>query len=233
MRIHGPVALALFVLAPLGCSGDPQPAREPAAPAAAVAPDPGRDEAERLSVPKPARPAAARAAPRWPATVPAAAPCRADELAVTVFGRRVGPGQEVNVFQPATPGAVGGVVVRNDGAAPCRLVGRPSAALLSDDGSVLLSAKPTPRFIRLPFAFPRRLLNALPPGRSARVVLAWANWCGPGSDAETGATTKAAPAALELELPGRGGALRVPLDDGHPACYGEEQLYVTRFEPHA
>ncbi len=237
MPIRRLVVLSLLAPATLGCSGDPQPAAEPAAPAVAVSSDPGRDEAERLSPPKPERPATPRSAPRWPAVVPAAAPCRADDLAVTDAvtgaGRRARPGQKVNVFQPATPGAVGGVALRNEGTEPCRLVGRPAAALIAEDGTVLLRARPTPRFIGLPFAFPRRLLRALPPGRSARVVLAWANWCGPGSDPKTGWTDKPAPAALELDLPGGGGTVRVRLDNGHPACYGRERLYVTRFEPHA
>jgi hypothetical protein len=131
----------------------------------------------------------------------AAAPCRAAVLKV------VGQGF---VFQSAPSGAVGAVVVRNAGGAPCRLTGRPHVRFVG------APRQPVQHEVALPeqaaqFPQVRRpdaLLLALQPGDTAVLALDWSNWCVPGARQVKGKLI--APSAVRVTLAGGRGSLDVP-----------------------
>jgi Protein of unknown function (DUF4232) len=107
-----------------------------------------------------------------PPAPPLAAPCRASDLHARLF------------LQGATGSLVGGVDVRNAGAAPCSLLGYPRVSF-TGAASVrwrlkLLAASPAPLDV---LADPPGSLRALAPGKSASVAIFWSNWCGAPPDA--------------------------------------------------
>jgi hypothetical protein len=100
-----------------------------------------------------------------------APPCRARDLRAHLF------------LQGATGSLVGGIDLRNAGASPCALLGRPEvsfagAAAATEHWRVQKIARsPEPLEV---LADPLGSLRALAPRKSARVALFWSNWCGPG-----------------------------------------------------
>jgi hypothetical protein len=131
----------------------------------------------------------------------AAAPCRAANLKV------VGQGF---VFQSAPSGAVGAVVLRNDGSAPCRLTGRPNVRFVG------APRQPAQHEVALPeqvaqFPQVRRpdaVLLALQPADTAVLALEWSNWCVPGARQVKGKLIP--PSAVRVTLSGGRGSLDVP-----------------------
>ncbi len=120
---------------------------------------------------------------------PLAPPCRASTLRAQLF------------LQGATGSLVGGVNLLNAGAAPCSLVGWPTASFSGAAASTTqlqvkeLPRSPAPLDV---LADPPGSLRALAPGKSASVSLWWSNWCGPGS-VPTG-SPGTPPDGLELTL---------------------------------
>lgn len=109
--------------------------------------------------------------PRRPARVsanPTLAPaCRADDLRAHL------------ALQGATGSLVGGIGLRNTGAAPCSLSGSPHLSIIGAHGArwqlKRLGRSPQPLDV---LADPPGSLRALAPGKSAGVAVFWSNWCG-------------------------------------------------------
>jgi Domain of unknown function (DUF4232) len=146
--------------------------------------------------------------------------CRAARLRVLGAGL---------LFQPAAGGGGTGTLrLRNAGAAPCRLDGRPGVAFVGASPApaqrqVALGAGTPPFPALLP---PAAGLLALPPGGVATLGVDWRNWCEPG-------TRPVPPRAARLTLPGGGGVLEVGysavtscVDPARPSTVG-----VRPFQP--
>jgi Protein of unknown function (DUF4232) len=113
------------------------------------------------------RPAKATAHP------PLAPPCRSRDLRAHLF------------LQGATGTLVGGVDLRNAGASPCALLGRPQISFTG--GAAANEPWRVKKIARSPeplevLADPLGSLRALAPGKSARITLYWSNWCGTPPD---------------------------------------------------
>jgi hypothetical protein len=167
-----------------------------------------------------ARPAAL--ADRAPARAPA---CRASQL------RLVGDGLQ---FVPGTQqGGTGGFVVRNAGARPCRLTGRPTVRFVGGTAPppqrqrALEASAPT--FPQL--APPDTALLALAPGEGAVLSVDWDNWC---PRASTAAKRKGIqpPKALRVTLPADSGSLDVRYN-AVVACVHADQPSVIGVRPFA
>jgi hypothetical protein len=138
---------------------------------------------------------------RVPQGAAAAAPCSATALKV------VGQGF---VFQSAPSGAVGAVVLRNAGNAPCRLTGRPHVRFVG------APRQPVQHEVALPGQLaqfpqvrrPDEVLLALRPGDTAVLTLDWSNWCVPGARQVKGKLIP--PSAVRVTLAGGAGSLDVP-----------------------
>src|SRR4051794_13289524 len=144
--------LSLVLLA--GCGGHSGAAQPPApAPAPKLVPF------------DPAEPEALAAGPATPAPA-----CRASQLR---------PAGSLQFVPAAQSGGTGGVILRNAGARPCRLDGRPALRFVGG------TAPPPQRRQPLaaePLAFPRvappaSALLALAPGAGAVLSIDWDNWC--------------------------------------------------------
>lgn len=161
------------------------------------------DSGDEKAAPRSAAPLVAWADEPVPALAAAATdpapPCRAAQL------RAVDPGF---TFQATVGGATGSVVLRNAGAGPCRLTGRPQVRFVGaprapEQKQVALPAE-DPSFpqVRRPDSW----LEAIPPGQPAALAIEWRNWCVPG--ARTGKPL-VPPTAARVTLAG-GGSIDVP-----------------------
>ena len=119
--------------------------------------------------------------------------CRASQL------RARGAGV---VFRATDTGGTGEATLENRGPGACSLSGRPSVRFVGGSPGVRQRqvALP-PRQLSFPaLAPPASALLALRPGRAARVVIDWRNWCVPVR--ERADARPAPPRALRLTLPG-------------------------------
>jgi hypothetical protein len=117
------------------------------------------------------------------------------------------------VFQPASPGAVGVVWLVNVSARSCLIQGWPRVRLVRPGLTV-----DRQRFRRVayrPGAAPQ--LIRLRPQQRVQVMVSFSNWCGPGSNARN---TRAgvAPSRMLIDLPNRGGSLRLDFYPVAPEC---------------
>ena len=150
---------------------------------------------------------------------PAAARCRAEDLAVR--------GQVK--FVPRLEGGIALVQLRNHGTRACRLTGRPRVRFVKDGGPVQVQ-RPTPTTpTQFPDAtFPPSSLLALRPGEAGDVTVTWDNWCDPVVEGKP----HLPPKALRITLPAGGSvdadynAVPPCLDPNAPTTIG-----VSRFQP--
>jgi hypothetical protein len=161
-------------------------------------------------------------ADRAPAPAPA---CRASQL------RLLGDGLQ---FVPGTQeGGTGGFVVRNAGARPCRLTGRPTVRFVGGTAPPPQRQRPleaaAPAFPQL--APPETTLLALAPGDGAVLSVDWDNWC---PRASTAAKQKGVqpPKALRVTLPEGTGSLDVGYN-AVVACVHADQPSVIGVRPFA
>jgi hypothetical protein len=142
--------------------------------------------------------------PRPAPEPPLSLPCRAADLRARLD------------VQGATGNLIGGVVVRNAGAAPCSLRGRPSARFEGGPASeTALSVFPASAdALDTSLIYdPGSSLRALRPGRTAFLPVFWSNWCPPGVVVTTPGKP---PSSLVLVLPS-GGEVAAAVRGG-PRC---------------
>ena len=152
---------------------------------------------------------------------PLAAPCRAASLRAHLF------------LQGATGSLAGGVSLRNAGARPCALLGRPVVSFAGGAATVTKwEVKPLPPTQVTPdvLADPLGSLRALEPGKSAAITVFWSNWCGPHA-IPTGDPGQL-PATLDLGLAsGTTVAIRIANAPRCDAPQDPSTIAVTPFAP--
>lgn len=149
-----------------------------------------------------------------------ARPCRASELEI--------PSQVK--FVPRLHGGIALVTVRNGGARPCRLTGRPRVVFVKKGGPVQVDRPIPPTAANFPeTAYPASSLLALRPGGLGAVTITWDNWCDPPVPGKP----HLPPSAVRITLPRGRGSLQadynaVPacIDPGAPTTVG-----VSVFQP--
>jgi len=134
---------------------------------------------------------------------PEASACRADQVSAGHAG-----------WQGATGSMLGGFLIWNTSAEPCRLTGRPSVAILDRAGHRLNVidvpiSSPAVQPIVLSAHQPVPVLYEDVPGGLGTVMVQWFNWC---------ATSPIEPLSLAITLP-TGGVLHAPVVMGStPRC---------------
>lgn len=126
-----------------------------------------------------------------------------------------------HVFQPATPGAVGVVLLVNIGTRPCVIEGWPTVRLVRPGEKVDDQRFRRSRGSRWdPLAKVRRIL--LRTHQKVQFTIAFGNWCGPGSNAAGGLGGRS-PTRMLITLPNGGGELAVDFYPVSPACGDSSQ----------
>lgn len=138
-----------------------------------------------------------------PTLPPEASPCQADQVSAGLAG-----------WQGATGSMLGGFLIWNTSAEPCRLAGRPSVAIFDQAGHRLkVTDVPFPSTAVEPIVLladqPVPVLNEEAPEGLGTVTVQWFNWC---------VTSPIEPLSLVITLPS-GGVLHAPVVmGGTPRC---------------